>query len=155
MRFQTKRLAPTQDGTPRPGDLHPAGAGAHLPALSSEGNFGYVANFASDDLTVWDCGNHRVVAKIAVGIYPHFFALTPDGRWLVVSNTGESSVCVIDARTHETRARLQVGAAPAHLAFSPDSELAFVGCEGADEVAVIDLAKQTLVEAIRPGKPLE
>jgi DNA-binding beta-propeller fold protein YncE len=117
--------------------------------LDHGGRFGYVANFASDDLTVWDCCYHRIVATIPVGIYPHFFALSPDDEWIVASNTGEASVCLVDAHKHETRARLPVGGAPAHIAFSPDGECAFVGCERSDEVAVIDLRHQSIVEMIR------
>ena len=113
---------------------------------------GYVANFASDDLTVWNCTTRRVIATIPVGIYPHFLALSSDGKWIVVSNTGESSICLIDAQQHETRARLRVGAAPAHIAFSPDNECAFVGCESTDEVAVIGLRKQTVVGLIKVGQ---
>ncbi len=112
---------------------------------------GYVANFAADSLTVWDCRTHGVVATISVGIYPHFFALSPDGKWLVVSNTGESSICLIDAHAHETRARLPAGGAPAHIGFSPDGELAFVGCESSDEVAVVDLQRLKVVEHIVAG----
>src|SRR5262249_46022304 len=54
----------------------PAGLGAHLPAISADGRYGYVANFASDGLTVFNCRNHEVVETISVGIYPHFFALS-------------------------------------------------------------------------------
>ena len=35
-----------------------------FPRSAPDGRYGYVANFASDDLTVWDCGDHRVIATI-------------------------------------------------------------------------------------------
>ncbi|HEX2386424.1 MAG TPA: YncE family protein, partial [Candidatus Binatia bacterium] len=125
--------------------------GAHLPALSRDGKFGCVANFASDDITVWETATNRVLARIPVGIYPHFFDFSPDGRWLVVSNTGEASVCLIDARTREPTARLEVGGAPAHIAFDPASECAFVGCEAPDEIAVIHLAGKRVIDRITAG----
>jgi YVTN family beta-propeller protein len=132
----------------------PAGVAAHLPIVNHEGRLGYVANLASDDLTVWDTATNQIVTRIAVGIYQHFFAISPDGRWIVISNTGESSVCLADATEHQTTAKLNVGTAPAHIAFDPGGVCAFKGCEITDEVAVIELSTQKVIELIKAGAPV-
>ena len=123
---------------------------SHL-ELSHDGRLGYVANFASDDLTVWDTRTNQAVARIPVGIYPHFFALSPDDRWIVISNTGESSIYLADTKNHQTVAHLDVGGAPAHIGFDPDGICVLIGCEITDEVAVIDLSNQKVVDLVNAG----
>ena len=67
----------------------PAGKGrASACCESPDGRYGYVANFASDDLTVWRTKDYGVVTRIPVGIYPHFFAISPNGQWIVVFQYG-------------------------------------------------------------------
>jgi DNA-binding beta-propeller fold protein YncE len=122
--------------------------------LSHDGRTGYVADFASDELTVWDVHSREALGTISVGIYPHTFGVSPDDLWLVVSNTGESSVCIVDARERRTVARLDVGGGPGHVDFDPAGECAFVGCQLSNQVAAVDFRRQRVVGLIDAGLPV-
>lgn len=69
-------------------------------AFTPDGHELWVANAASNDITVIDVTDRQRVAHIEVGDNPRGIAIAPDGAMAYVNNTLAGTVSVIDATTY-------------------------------------------------------
>lgn len=81
-------------------------------ALSADGRRLWVANAASNDVSVVDVVTRRGLAHLEVGAYPTGIALSPDGRRVYVNNTLDGTVTVLDAQRYAAIATVAVTELP-------------------------------------------
>ena len=67
---------------------------SYIPVISV-GNYVYVANSSSDNVSVIRTSNNTVVATIPVGDYPYSIAALPNGSYVYVTNFISNNVSVI------------------------------------------------------------
>ena len=83
------------------GTVDPPGVGLPFDAaLSPDGGVLWVANAASNDVSVIDVARSRLIAHVEVGDNPRGIVLSLDGRTAYVNNTLAGTVSAIDARTY-------------------------------------------------------
>ena len=116
-----------------------SGNWAHVPRITPDGKWIYVANFGDDTIAVFDAETMERAASLPCEPYPHGLDIAPDGS--VVFATGYSSdfVRVYDAARAVEIARIEVGQGSTHTAFDADMENAYVACSVADHVARVNL----------------
>ena len=119
------------------------------PASAAPGR-AYVANSASDTVSVVDTATNTVITAIPVGNGPEGLAVTPDGTRVYVPNWEGGTVSVISTTSNTVVATVTVGGEPRSVAISPDGTRAWVTGHGG--VHVIDTATNTVVGTV-PGVP--
>jgi len=72
----------------------------------------YIANQASNNVSVIDTAAQSVIATVPVGSEPFGVAINPAGTRVYVANQGGNNVSVIDAPAQTVIATLPVGSAP-------------------------------------------
>ncbi len=50
----------------------------------------------TNDVTIFDTKDHRILGRIFVGRNPNWVGFTPDGKLAVVSNTSSNNVSIVD-----------------------------------------------------------
>ena len=109
--------------------------------MAVSGNYAYVANSASNNVSVIDTTTNSVVRTVSVGTTPRSLVATPDGSRVYVANAGTQNVSVIDTNTNSVVATIPV---QAHnygfdLAVSPDGKRVYVADQYGSGVSVIDV----------------
>jgi YVTN family beta-propeller protein len=118
--------------------LEPAGSRpVALAANSSTGRI-YVANAASDNVSVIDGASSTVIATIPVGSAPQGVAVDPRANRVYVANSGSNELTVIDGETNKAVATIAVGEEPWDLAADPNTGRVFVANRADGTVSVID-----------------
>ena len=114
---------------------------------------GYVANYGSSNITVFDKKAMQVVGVIATGRGPRGMALDQISRKAYVALSGHDAVEVIDVAAGRVtnRVRLNTGDNPRELALTPDGSLLLTVNTGSDTVSVIDTVPFIEVDRIRVG----
>jgi YVTN family beta-propeller protein len=118
-------------------------------AVANSGDFIYVANTGSNDISVIDSKTNQVVNTIKVGTAPSSIAYYPEIHNIYVANSGSNDVSVI----HEDHAVLggegpvvrwpvfvteKVGTAPSSIAYNPNNNnLIYVANSGSNNVSII------------------
>ncbi|MEB9624542.1 YncE family protein, partial [Bacillus cereus] len=97
-------------------------------SLMGSGQFAYVTNLLSNNVSVINTGSNSVVATIPVGTAPIGIAITPDGDFVYVTNSSSSSnnVSVINTGSNSIVATVSVGTNPRSVAITPDGDFAYV-----------------------------
>ncbi len=127
-------------------------------AMVSSGQFAYVANSGSNNVTVIDLATNLQVALIQVGLAPIALAITPDGSRVYVANLQShhpleaprpANVSVIDVATNMLVGSPIVvsgpGSFPRAIVITPNGSTAYVALSATSALAVIDLATNTRV----------
>ena len=83
--------------------------------LSPDGNTIYVANYASNSLTVVNAKAMEVITNIAVGIQPLGMVVDDKTGRLYVCNYGEASISIIDTKTNSGIRKIPTDATPTNL----------------------------------------
>jgi len=109
-------------------------------ALAPEGDLAYVANTASNNVSVLDLKTRREVAAIGTGEEPVAVRVSADGKTLAVANRLGNSVSLIDPATRQVRAVFSGCPGASDIAILPDSTKAFVACSGGHQIMAIALA---------------
>lgn len=118
--------------------------------------FAYVANFASDSVSVIDVASHAVTDTLSVGAKPFGVATHPDGSRVYVVNSGSNSVSVISTSNNKVVASIPVGAGPRGVVVNAAGTKAYVSNFLGDSVSVIDTASNTVQATVAVGsQPLE
>src|SRR5437870_9604651 len=81
-------------------------------------DFAYVANAASNSVSVLDTASNTVVTTVGVGSRPFGVAITPDGTRAYVTN-GDPTVSVLDTTVNKVVAAAGVGDFPRGVAIIP------------------------------------
>lgn len=120
--------------------------------VSPDGTRAYVANLATDTLTVLDTETLALLARIPVGDGPNESRVTPDGSTVLVANWASSDVSVIDAATSEVVRTLTVGDGTHGVAITPAGDEAWIVNRLSNDVAVIDLRSWTVTERLEAAE---
>jgi YVTN family beta-propeller protein len=120
-----------------------------LPEKPLESLLGYVSNYGSDNLTIFNKFTRQVVGVLATGRGPLGLAIDPVGERLYIAASGDDEVEAVDIRAGRivNRAKLQSGDSPQELALTPDKRLLFATENGSNTVSVIDTS--SMVERSR------
>ncbi|NTW58028.1 MAG: beta-propeller fold lactonase family protein [Nitrospirae bacterium] len=112
---------------------------------------GYVANYRSNDLTVFNKKTGQVVDVIQTGAGPRGIALDQVLRRAYVVLADEDAVDVIDVAQNETihRIELAAGDRPQEPALTRDGRLLVTANRGSDTVSIIDTRSFIELERIR------
>jgi len=110
----------------------------------------YVANFASNSVSVIDTSSNTLIYTIAVGNQPNGIAFTPDGTRAYVTNGG-GDVWVLATSNNAVLAKVVVGGYPSGIAITPDGTRAYVTRDNANSVWVIDTSSNTVTAKITVG----
>jgi YVTN family beta-propeller protein len=109
--------------------------------LDPAGNFAYVANAASNNISVIDLRSRREVAAIGAGDEPAAARISPDGNSLIVANRRGNSVTILDPASRRLRAIFEGCPGASSIVVLPDSTKAFVACSAGHQVMAIALAR--------------
>ena len=134
--------------TPLGEGLNPVG---HIDA-SPDGSRLYVANLATDTLTVLDTTTLEVIRILPVGDGPNESRSTPDGRYVFVANWNSSDLTIIDAETLSTDRTIEVGEGTHGVAITPDGSEAWVTNRISNDIAVVGTSTLELLERITAGE---
>ncbi|MGA7384174.1 MAG: YncE family protein, partial [Methylocella sp.] len=88
--------------------------------------FAYVANVASNSVSVIDTATNTVVATIPVRAAAEGLAVTPDGTHVYVTNISSDHVSVIATATNTVVATVAVGSYADGVAVTPDGTHVYV-----------------------------
>ncbi|HTU80970.1 MAG TPA: GH92 family glycosyl hydrolase [Candidatus Acidoferrales bacterium] len=144
-----------------PVDLETGSTGPEIPthgdqsrdaALSSDGTRLYVANDASNTISVIDTVGEKTIATIKTGNGPNGVRLTADGRTLWFANSGDGTIESIDTATGRVSAPIAVGTNPRDVAITPDGTTVFVSLTGDNAVVPVDVATRSVQPAIAAGE---
>jgi YVTN family beta-propeller protein len=116
--------------------------------LSRDGTKVYVANFSSNDVSIFDTTSKSVTNIIAIGVNtgPRKIAFTPDGTKAYVSNQYGGTVRIIDTTTKQLLPTIISGfSTPQDIAITADGLEAFVTNRATDQIFAIDLATNTRI----------
>jgi YVTN family beta-propeller protein len=103
----------------------------------------YVANSASDTVSVIDADTNAVMATIPVGDRPT--GVLAVGSRVYVTNELSNTVSVINVATNSVVATVAVGIRPSGLDVSAYGDEVWVANEGSNTVSVIDIATNLIV----------
>jgi YVTN family beta-propeller protein len=116
--------------------------------LMTSGPFAYVANSASNTVSVIDIQTTLAVTSIPVGDSPWGVAISPNGSQVYVTNNQGNNVSVIDTASNTVVATIPVQLSPFGVAFTPDGTSAYVVNGSSNNVSVINTASQTVVATV-------
>ena len=130
--------------TPLSGTTTSATVGAQPRGVAIVGTHAYVANSASNTVSVVDVNTKQIIATIPVDNTPTSVVAKPDGTRVYVSNADSATVSVIDTASRTVIKRITVpGGAyvhiPGDMAISPDGTKVYVAVAD-HSIAVIDTA---------------
>ncbi len=86
-----------------------SGMGACCVELSSQLDHGYIANYKSNDVTVFDTKTGKTIATVAAGEHPSHLVLTADARYLLIGHESNDGLWFLDTRTNEVVKKLGDG----------------------------------------------
>ncbi len=114
---------------------------------------GYVANYGSNDITVFNKKAGRVVDVIATGAGPRGIALDRTRQRAYVALADADAVDVIDVSSNEIihRIELVAGDGPQEPALTPDGHFLMTANKGSNTVSVIDPVSLIELERINVG----
>lgn len=109
----------------------------------------YVVSQQSDELTVIDIDQHRVIGQVATrGLANHMAEVSADLSKVFVVSSDTDEVIVIDARALEVTRRIAIGGHPTHISGSRDGALLAVVAEDTDEVVFVDPVAEAVVARV-------
>ena len=114
------------------------GKAPHFGALSTDGRYLFVTNFASDQVQVIDCQTNQLTDDFYAGYEPLGIAVSPLDNKIFVTNYRPGLVKVIDANTYEIIDDIKVGGLPNSIAMSPKGYQVFVTNFGRGKIGRVD-----------------
>ncbi|MEN9620619.1 MAG: hypothetical protein RL499_812, partial [Actinomycetota bacterium] len=134
----------TAAGTAHAPDADAHGSYGTLPTgdgpydITIAGDFAYVGNRYSANVTVIDTTDWSVVTTVAVGNEPYNVNASPDGSEVWASNAGDGTISIIDTATNTVSSTLTMGGAPRDVLFTNDGATAYVLNSSLDEVQIVN-----------------
>jgi gliding motility-associated-like protein len=114
-------------------------------------SFAYIANTASNTVTVINTTTNAVVKTIPVGQYPAQVAFSQDGSLAYVTNNVSNTISVINTTSNTVTATIPGGQSPFGIAVSPDGNLVYVTNINSKMVSVLQASTGGLVATIPVG----
>ena len=123
------------------------------PGRPVTGLVGYVSNYGSNTLTVFDKQYKEVVGFIATGAGPKGMAFDQQRKRAYVALAGEDGVEVLDITKGEVirRIRLKQGDSPAEVALTPDGRLLLTVNSGSNTASIVDPLSFTELKRVDVG----
>jgi YVTN family beta-propeller protein len=104
---------------------------------------------ASNNISVIDPANNRVVAEVAGVPINHGAAASPDGRQLYFSSEAEQTLHVVDGKTLQTTKKIPLSGRPNNISISKDGSRVYIGIVSAPgAVDVVDTRTLEKVKSI-------
>ena len=110
----------------------------------------YVANYASNDVTVLDGTSDSVIATLKAGEHPQAIALNPATHMIYVANTHSNTVTVVDGTSNMVVATLNGGSGPYAIAVDSAANKAYV-IDLTDTLTVIDGRTMSASSVAKPA----
>jgi YVTN family beta-propeller protein len=111
----------------------------------------YVISQQSDELTVFDLRQMKIVGRVATGgINNHMAELSADLGKVYINSSETHETVVVDARTLRVVKRISIGGHPSHLAMSPHGSLLAIMDEDDNAVVFVDTDRDEVVKRL-PG----
>ncbi len=129
-----------------------AGNGPCCVELSSDN--GYIANYKSNDITVFDKKTGKTITSVTAGDHPSHLVLTADSLYLLIGHESNDGLWFLDTRTNQITKKLPDGTG--YLCRYENGEKIYQSQIFIPSVFVIDPETQTIVNTIDVGgRPLE
>ncbi|MBS4015823.1 MAG: YncE family protein [Candidatus Latescibacteria bacterium] len=112
------------------------------------GNYLYVANQTSADVSVIQASTNSVIATIPVGLNPACLAASVNGNYVYVANSGSNNIMVIRTSDNIIIDTIPVGDIPAGIAVLPNGQYLYVTNLGSDNVSVIQTSDHSVIATI-------
>jgi YVTN family beta-propeller protein len=120
-------------------------------AVTPNGAYVYVTNFAENSVSVISTASNTVTATISVGNWPYVVAVTPNGAYVYVTNYLDNSVSVISTASNTVTATISVGNWPYGVAVTPNGAYVYVTNYADNSVSVISTSTNTVTATINVG----
>ncbi len=114
--------------------------------------FAYVANHASNTVTVLDLVYLRIDRTLPVGAAPVAVVVNPMRDEIYTVNQGGNSITVIDGGVNKVKTTIPVQREPIALAVDPTGHRAFVANAGSNSVIVLDLDTDRPIATVATGE---
>jgi YVTN family beta-propeller protein len=128
-----------------------------LAAITPDGEWVYVTDAASGELSVIELAAKRVVDRVFVGKGAHHLAVSPDQRrtWVALGERASTIVALDTSRPNRPRViwRFHPQVAAHDLVFSPDGRSVWVGSDTASYVSVLAAGNGGLLGKVPAGRP--
>jgi YVTN family beta-propeller protein len=122
--------------------------------INPAGTLAYVANSASNTISVLDLKARREIAAIGTGEEPVAVRLSPDGKTLAVANRKAGSISLIDPVARQLRAVFDGCPGAADLVILPDSSKVFAACSAGHQIMILALARSAAPPSAANPQPL-
>jgi DNA-binding beta-propeller fold protein YncE len=126
-----------------------------IAAITPGGEWAYVTDSASGDLSVVSLATRRVVDRVFVGDGAHHFTISPDGRktWVALGEHATTIVVLDTSRADQPRVvgRIHPLVSAHDLAFAPDGRTVWMTSDTASYVSVLDARSGRLLATVPAG----
>jgi YVTN family beta-propeller protein len=86
-----------------------AGNGPCSIELSPRIGYGYIGNYKTNDVTVFDAKSGSTITTVAAGVHPGHLLLTSDSRYLLIGHESPDGIWFLDTRTNQIVKKLTEG----------------------------------------------
>lgn len=127
------------------------GQTAHMVTLGPGGQYAYVSNSNSNDVSVIHMGSGQV-KRIPTKARPEGSVLSPDGRTLYVVNRNGRAVSIIDTASQALTGEITAGDGPVRIAVTPDGSRLVWSLMNDKQVEIADVKSRKVVARIPLGE---
>jgi DNA-binding beta-propeller fold protein YncE len=124
-------------------------------AITPDGEWVYVTDAATGELSVIELATRRIVDSVHVGADAHQLAISPDFRraWVALGQTARTIVVLDTSKANRPRVigRIRPPVPADDLAFAPDSRSVWVGSADAPYVSVLAAGTGQLIDKVPAG----
>ena len=122
-----------------------------LPAATPIARKLYVANTATNSLSLIDLDRQEVVRELQIGQHPHGLALSPDQSVIYCSVESERAIKFIDTATDQVTTTVRTTGVPNQLATTPDGRWVYVAINDTGKADVIDVRRGKVFKTLDVG----
>jgi YVTN family beta-propeller protein len=116
-------------------------------AFTPNGEFAYVSNMRSNNVSIIRISDYQVISTINVGSYPRYLTITPDGSYVYVANENSpSGVSIINTTTNQVEAFILFESSAFQPVVTPNGEYVYV--TAGSHIYVISTATKQIVDDI-------
>jgi len=131
------------------GPYQTGGNGASGIAITSDGQTAYIANYASNQVSVMNLATHSLMTVLDVGTVPRTVAIASDQQHAYAVNLFSDDVTVINLPDNTIDPNpIAVGTEPRSMAITPDSATGYVLNVEGNSLSVVNLLQNTVTETI-------
>ncbi len=112
----------------------------------------FVANSATNTVTMIDPASNTAVGQFEVSRNPHGIVPSPDKTRFYISSEGENVLDVVDVKTLKVVRRVPLGPRPNNLAITPDGRRVYICIREASWVDIVDTSSLEKVKSVPVGR---